>query len=35
VAEFEFLTTALADAVAMEFPGWSLPFSLRTDALAK
>ena len=31
-AEFEFLTTGLADAVALEFPDWSLPFSLRTDA---
>jgi len=32
-AEFEFLTTGLADAVALEFPDWPLPlFSLRTDA---
>ena len=31
-AEFDFLTTALADAVELEFPDWSLPFSLRTDA---
>jgi hypothetical protein len=30
--EFEFLTGALANAVALEFPDWSLPFSLRTDA---
>ena len=32
--EFEFLTSALADAVALEFPDWSLPFSLRTDAVS-
>ena len=31
-AEFDFLTTALADAINLEFPDWSLPFTLRTDA---
>jgi hypothetical protein len=30
--KFEFLTGTLADAVGLEFPDWSLPFSLRTDA---
>jgi hypothetical protein len=34
-AEFDFLTKALADAIELEFPDWSLPFSLRTDASKK
>ena len=31
-ANFDFLTKSLADAVVLEHPDWSLPFSLRTDA---
>ena len=34
-AEFDFLTTALADAIVHEFPDWSHPFTLRTDASKK
>jgi hypothetical protein len=34
-ADFDFLTTGLADAIELEYPDWSQPFSLRTDASKK
>jgi hypothetical protein len=34
-ANFDFLTTALADAIELEYPDWSQPFSLRTNANAR
>jgi hypothetical protein len=34
-ADFDFLTTGLADAIELEYPDWSQPFSLRTLTRAR